>query len=150
MRLWLPIVLCAAFAGCDDSPKPLVKSGAKGEPKKVRVLHVLVAFQGAKNAAPNVTRTHDEAEVLASGILGRARRGEDFKKLIKDYSSDKGEGNYIVVNHGFPARGGEQRRGDLAKSFSNMAFSLDVGEIGLAPYHSLDSPFGFHVIKRIE
>lgn len=150
MKTLLPIVLCAALAGCDDSPKPLVKSDAKGEPKKVRVLHVLIPFQGAERAAPTVTRTHDEAEVLAGEILGRARRGEDFQKLIKDYSSDKGGGDYFVVNHGFPTHGPEKRRGELVKAFSDLAFSLGVGEIGLAPYHKLDSPLGFHVIKRIE
>ncbi|HEU4339664.1 MAG TPA: peptidylprolyl isomerase [Planctomycetota bacterium] len=150
MNRWLPIVLCAALAGCDEKPKSLVKPGAKGEPKKVRVLHVLIAFQGAERAAATVTRTQDEAEVLAGEILGRARRGEDFKKLVKDYSSDKVEGGYVVVNHGFPTHGAEKRRADLARSFANVSFSLGVGEIGLAPFHKLDSPFGFHVIKRIE
>ena len=150
MRRLLPFVLLAALAGCDGNPKPLVKSDAKGEPGRVRVLHVLIPFKGAKDAAATVTRTHDEAEVLAKEILGRAQRGEDFSKLIKEFSSDKGAGTYSIANHGFPAHGPEKRRSELVKAFSKLAFSLGVGEIGLAPYHSVDSPYGFHVIKRIE
>ncbi len=41
-------------------------------------------------------------------------------------------------------------RGRMAKGFGDVGFSLQVGEIGLAEYHLKDSPFGWHIIKRIK
>ena len=144
-------VLILAAAGCGDSSNtPLAKADAKGAPKKVRVLHILVAFQGAMRAAETVTRTQDEADVLAKELLARAKRGEDFKKLMKEFSTDTGEGDYTLVNHGFPRHGREIARATFAPAFANVAFSLGVGEFGLAEYHTANSPFGYHVIKRIE
>lgn len=151
MKRWIPIAILAVAAGCDSStPPPPPIGSAKGEPSRLRVLHVLIAFRGSLRAAETVTRSQDEAEVLAREILARARRGEDFKKLMKDYSNDTGEGNYILVNHGVVARGSEHKRANFALGFTNVAWSLAVGEIGLAPYDPNSSPFGYHVIKRIE
>ncbi len=152
MKRWIPIAILAAAAGCDSSTPPAPPSGGGGqaEPARIRVLHVLVAFRGATRAPETMTRTQDEAEVLAREVLARARRGEDFKKLIKDYSTDHGEGNYALVNHGVPPRPGDVKRATFAKAFTKEAFSLKVGEVGLALYHIHDSPFGYHVIKRIE
>ena len=152
MKPLIAIVILAAAAGCDSSTPaaPPTTGGAKGEPERLRVLHVLVAFRGAERAADTVTRTQDEAEVLAKEILARAQRGEDFKNLIKDYSSDPGEGNYALVNHGVVARGPEIRRSTFVPAFTKVAFSLAIGDVGLAPFDKKDSPFGYHVIKRIE
>jgi len=151
MKRWIPIAILAVAAGCDSPTPPAPPiGGAKGEPQRLRVLHVLVAFRGAYGARETVTRTQDEAEVLAREILARARRGEDFKKLMKDYSNDSGEGNYILVNHGVVPRGAEHKRADFALGFTTVAWSLAVDEIGLAPYHKDSTPHGYHVIKRIE
>jgi parvulin-like peptidyl-prolyl isomerase len=40
-------------------------------------------------------------------------------------------------------------RATMVKAFGDVGFSLDVGGIGLAPFHEEDSPFGWHVIRRI-
>ena len=157
MRSCLPIVLLAAALGCEPSTPPApYKSDAKGEPPRVRVLHILIAFRGAERAEPKVTRTQDEAEVLAKEVLAKARRGEDFQKLMKDYSDDNPPGNYGLTNTGVPGRSGESRRESFATGFCDVAFSLKVGEVGLAPYDNTivkdrgRCPFGYHVIKRIE
>jgi hypothetical protein len=34
--------------------------------------------------------------------------------------------------------------------FGDVAFGLAVGEVGLAAYHAATSPYGWHVIKRLE
>lgn len=152
MKPWISIVILAAAAGCDSSTPavPPTTGGVKGEPDRLRVLHVLVAFRGAERAADTVTRTQDEAEVLAKEIMARAQRGEDFKKLMKDYSNDPGEGNYALVNHGVVPRGPEIKRATFVPAFTKVAFSLALGDVGLAPFHPRESPFGYHVIKRIE
>ena len=40
--------------------------------------------------------------------------------------------------------------GPDARDFPGVAFRLAVGEIGVAVYNPDRSPFGFHVIKRLE
>ena len=35
-------------------------------------------------------------------------------------------------------------------AFGNVGFKLAVGEIGIADYDPKTSPFGYHVIKRVE
>lgn len=153
----IAVALLAAAVGCEPSTPPApYKSDAQGEPARIRVLHVLIAFRGAERAEPKVTRTQEEAEVLAREVLARARRGEDFQKLMKDHSNDHGTGNYSLVNFGVPARTGDSRRVEFAAGFCDVAFALKVGEIGLAPYDGKIEkgkgrcPFGYHVIKRIE
>ena len=157
MRFCVPMALLATVLGCEPSTPPApYKSDAKGEPPRVRVLHVLISFRGAERAEAKVTRSQDEAEVLAKEVLDKARRGEDFQKLIKEYSNDHGSGNYAVVNVGFPARSGDSRRETFASGFCEVAFALKVGEIGLAPFDNTmvkgkpRCPYGYHIIKRIE
>jgi peptidyl-prolyl cis-trans isomerase B (cyclophilin B) len=41
-------------------------------------------------------------------------------------------------------------RADMAPAFGNVGFALKVGEIGLAPYDKTTSPFGIHIIKRLQ
>lgn len=156
MKLCMLGVALAATACYRVPPPPSAGGSGSKEPSRIRVLHVLVAFGGALNAAKEVVRTQDEAEVLAKQILARAQRGDDFEKLVKDYSNDPGGGNYVLVNTGYPAKQGEHRRADFVSGFCDVAFALKVGEYGLAPYDRAPgsanprSPFGYHVIKRIE
>jgi peptidyl-prolyl cis-trans isomerase D len=141
-------LLLAAVAGCTNEAPPAPSTG--DEPARIRVQHVLIAFSGAQRAEPTVTRSQDEAEVLAKEVLARARRGEDFAKLVKDFTADHGDGNYTLVNRGQPAGPSEVTRDGFVTRFSRVAFALGVGEVGLAPYHPRESPYGYHVIKRIE
>jgi peptidyl-prolyl cis-trans isomerase D len=151
MKSRVAILLLAAAVGCEPSTPPApYKGDAQGEPGRLKVQHVLIAFSGAERAEPSVKRSQDEAEVLAGEILARAKRGEDFEKLAKDYSNDQGKGIYSLVNHGFPASRGETKRGSFAEEFTRVAFSLKVGEVGLASYDKRKSPFGYHIIKRLE
>lgn len=151
MKPLIAILVLAAAIGCEPSTPPApYKGDARGEPPRLRVQHVLIAFAGALRADPTVKRSQDEAEVLAGEILARAQRGEDFEKLVKDYSNDHGKGIYLLVNHGVPASRGESKRGTFAEGFTKVAFSLKVGEVGMSPYDKNKSPFGYHIIKRLD
>ena len=66
---------------------------------------------------------------------------------MAEYSDDTGAGIY-VVNQVRPARG-EFARNMLAKAFCDVSWRLEVGEVGVAPYHPKESPFGWHVIQRL-
>ncbi|MFK5956897.1 MAG: peptidylprolyl isomerase [Planctomycetota bacterium] len=74
-----------------------------GEPERVRIQHVLISFAGTRTAA---TRTKEEAEKLANEVLARAKAGEDFGALVKEFTDDPSgktttpPGTYSMLNRG--------------------------------------------------
>ena len=121
------------------------------EPDRVEVQHILISFKGADERV-KVTRSQEEAETLAKELLFRARQGEDFDTMMKEYSDDSGEGIYRMSNTGVQPDGsqGEMARHRMVKSFGDVSFSLEVAEVGMAAYHPQRSKFGWHIIKRIK
>lgn len=134
------------FEGPSDPPRvapaPLPPETANphpGEPAEISASHILIQYRGALHAAPNITRTKAEARALAEKVLAKARAGEDFAKLAAKYSDEPGAA----------ARGGSLghfSRDMMVKSFSDAAFKLKVGQIS----NVVETPFGFHIIKRTE
>ena len=120
---------------------------ADPEPEHILVAHVLVSFAGTRT---NATRTQAAAEKLAYELLARARKGEDFNKLIKDYSDDPGEGVYGLANHRVNPVGNEYERRKMVSAFGDVGFKLEVGTIGMSTFDSQKSPFGWHIIKRLK
>jgi hypothetical protein len=106
----------------------------------ITVQHVLIAFQGAPRIS-GVTRTKDEAKVLAAKVWARALSGEDFAALMKAHSNDAGGGEYPMTKQG---------RASMVKGFGDVGFRLKVGEIGVAPWDATASPYGWHIIKRVK
>jgi len=128
----------------------------KTPPAHIEVQHVLIGFQGTI-PGKTITRTQAEAEKLANEILDRARRGEDFDSLVQKYTDDQFPGTYDLANNGVTPDKSKQEypRGGMVKGFSDVAFSLSVGNIGMASYQpdkTKDglSPFGWHIIKRLK
>jgi parvulin-like peptidyl-prolyl isomerase len=90
----------------------------------------LVMHRNSMRVPADITRTRDEA---------RARAGEDFAALAREYSDESGAG----------ARGGSLERfgrGMMVPEFERAAFALEVGQIS----DVVETPFGFHVIQRTE
>ena len=145
----LSLLACATLASCgggsaangsmDDAIKTLM---AKPEHKDeaITVQHVLIAFQGAPRIQ-GVTRSKDEAKVLAEQVWKEALAGADFKALMKQHSNDGGPGEYPMTKAG---------RMQMVKGFGDVGFRLAVGEIGVAPWDQTASPFGWHIIKRVK
>lgn len=141
-------VLALTLVTCSDPPddSPLGRESAallarpEQPVQKVKLQHILLAFVGAVRGSES-GHTESEARALASDVLARARAGEDFTALMKKYTGDDGPGTYVVT---------QDDRADYAKYFGDVGFRLQVGEIGVAPYHHSKSPFGWHVIKRLE
>jgi parvulin-like peptidyl-prolyl isomerase len=76
------------------------------------------------------------ARQKAEDVLKRARAGEDFGALAKEYSDDPGS----------KAKGGDLGwfgRWQMVKPFEDAAFGLKDNEIS----DIVESPFGFHIIK---
>jgi len=120
-------------------------------PEHIEVQHVLIGFQGSI-PGKTVTRTKAEAEKLAQEVLDQARKGENMDALVQKYTDDQYPGVYDLANDGVtpdPAKG-EYKRSGMVKGFSDAAFGLSVGNVGISNYDPSSSPFGWHIIKRLK
>jgi hypothetical protein len=115
----------------------------------IKLQHILIAFAG-KVPGKNITRTEAEARQLAEEILERAKKGEDFDALVRTYTDDAHPGIYGLSNSGVEPAAGEFSRDRMVPAFGEVGFSLAPGEIGLAVYDARKSPYGWHIIKRLE
>jgi parvulin-like peptidyl-prolyl isomerase len=55
-----------------------------------------------------------------------------------------------MTNLWLPPAEGERARDRMVAAFGNVGFKLEVGGIGMAAFDSRESPFGWHVIKRLK
>ncbi len=123
----------------------------KKKPDRVTVQHILIAFKGSI-PKEDLNRNRDEAELLAKEIFERAKNGEDFDALVKEYTDDQHPSIYKMSNIGIPPDKSKEEysRARMVKAFGDVSFKLGVNDIGLAEYHPEISKYGWHIIKRIE
>ena len=137
-----PRVAVSPQANAGAGAKPTEGSEGGGEqagPSEIAARHLLVSYQGALRASPSVTRSKAEAQTRATEALTRAKAGEDFEALVKEFSDEPGAGE----------RGGSLGRfgrGMMVPAFEKAAFKLAPKEIS----DLIETPFGFHVIQRTE
>ncbi len=150
--IWLFfLAVLLVFAGCQKSLEEAVESVEVKEPDRVTVQHILIAFQGTI-PGEDITRTQEEARSLAQELLERARGGEDFDSLVKEYTNDQHPGIYKMSNSDIPPNEEEMEysRTRMVKAFGDVSFSLPIGGVGLAEYDPEASKYGWHIIKRLE
>lgn len=101
----------------------------------VKASHILVAWEGAERANPEVKRTKEEAKKRADDLLKDAKKGDvEFSVLARD-NSDGTSG----------PRGGDlgyNQKGRMTPKFDNFIFSNEVGYIGM-----VETEFGYHIVK---
>lgn len=121
----------------------------------IAVQHILIGFKdavGFRGSPPPkaATRTQEDARKLAYELLDRAEKGEDYTKLVQEYTDDSAPGIYSMSNNGIaPTSEEEFPRNQLVPAFGDVGFGLQMNEIGIADYDPETSPFGYHVIKRV-
>lgn len=139
----------AATATPEAAPAAAAPAPAAPAADHIKLQHILIAFAG-KVPGKNITRTEAEARQLAEEILARAKGGEDFDSLVRTYTDDAHPGIYGLSNSGVAPSPGEFSRDRMVPAFGEVGFSLAPGEIGLAGYDARKSPYGWHIIKRLE
>ncbi len=117
----------------------------------VKVQLLLVGFRGSVRGKP-ITRSRDEAEALAAELFSRALDGEDFDALVKEHTDDSHPGIYLMKLELGPGERPPQvfARTRMVGAFGDTGWRLEVGEIGIAPHDPKKSPFGWHIVKRVE
>jgi parvulin-like peptidyl-prolyl isomerase len=141
---WLLVLALIALPAWVDTDAKKEK-----EPDVVVVQHILISFKGKVDKSKNVTRTKKEAEALAAEVFELAKT-EDFDALVKKYTNDSYPGIYKMTNNGAPIMSGAATRSGMVRAFGDVAFSLAVGEVGMANYSAGSCPYGWHIIKRLE
>jgi parvulin-like peptidyl-prolyl isomerase len=120
------------------------------EPERIVVQHLLVSFDGK---TPTANRTMAEAQTKAEKLFADIEAGADFDAMVRQHTDDRYPGKYGLTNTGIAAAGPEKneyQRGDMVPAFGDIGFSLDVGEVGMAAYDAKQSPYGWHIIKRVK
>lgn len=131
--------------------KPVKSTVTSDEPERVEVQHILISFKGAI-PDEKVIRSKEEAKLLAEELFGRAKAGEDFDALVKEYTDDQYPGIYRMSNSGIVPDSAKEEfsRDRMVKAFGDVSFSLLVGEVGMASYDPAASKYGWHIIKRLK
>jgi parvulin-like peptidyl-prolyl isomerase len=124
-----------------EAPAPEAAPTPPAPPPEASVgaSHVLIQYKGSLRAGPNITRTKDEAKKVAAEVQAKAKKGQDFAGLAKQFSDEPGAkeraGNL-----------GKFTKPQMVKPFADAAFALKPGDIS----EVVETDFGFHVIKRTE
>ena len=99
-------------------------------PEQIRASHILLKTEGKDESA--VKKQADE-------VAKRAKSGEDFAALAKEFSEDESNN----------AKGGDLDyfgRGTMVAEFENAAFGMKAGDIS----DPIKTSFGFHIIKLVD
>lgn len=108
------------------------------KPEQLRASHILIATQDLKSGEPLAEAQKKEKKKLMEKVLARAKKGEDFAKLAKEFSEDPGSketgGEYT-----FP-------RGQMVPEFEAAAFALKTNEVS----EIVTTQYGYHIIKLSE
>jgi peptidyl-prolyl cis-trans isomerase C len=108
------------------------------QPEMVRASHILLSTKDSATRAELTDAQKSAKHKQMEDILKRARAGEDFAQLAKEYSEDPGSKD----------KGGEYTfpRGQMVKEFETAAFALNTNQIS----DIITTPFGYHIIKLLE
>jgi len=138
------IMSLALLPGCGRGGQPIAGGSAAAvdttvaqAPSMIGARHILIQYAGAQSSTS--TRTKDEALQLITALRDSIQAGrlsfEDAAIRHSDCPSGA-QGGYLGVFG----------RGAMVPEFENAAFGLRVGEMS----GIVETPFGYHLIKRTE
>jgi parvulin-like peptidyl-prolyl isomerase len=108
------------------------------QPERVRAAHVLIGTRDNATGTDLSDEQKAEKKKVAEAVLKRAKAGEDFAALAKEFSEDPGSKD----------KGGEYTfpRGQMVPEFEAAAFSLNTNQVS----DLVTTQFGYHIIKTYE
>ncbi len=103
-------------------------------PNPIRVAHIMIE-------ASQVQGTKEDARILADSLVQQLRQGEDFARLVAEYSHDinsaQRDGELGVLEYGTP----------VIPAFKDAAFELvNEGDVS----DPVETEYGYHIIKLLE
>jgi len=101
--------------------------------KTASVRHILLLTQGKTEAEKA------EARKKIDDLLARAKAGEDFEAMAKQYSEDPGVKENNGLYEDFP-------RGQMVKPFEEAAFSVPVGQFSGV----VETDYGYHILQVVD
>ena len=115
----------------------LIAACSQQEATEVEAAHILLMYRGSERAPASVTRSKEEAKQQIENLLKQVKSGADFAELARQYSDcpSKAWGGNL----------GKFTRGAMVKPFEDAAFSLKKEKIS----DVVETPFGYHIIKRL-
>ena len=109
------------------------------QPERVRISHILFATRDRNSDEEFKPEQKKQKRASAEKVLARARSGEDFAKLVKEFSEDMGAaetgGSYVIG-----------RNDPFVPELKSAAFSLATNQIS----DIVTSAFGYHIVKLHE
>ncbi len=106
----------------------------------VKSSHIIVSYRGAFQADPSITRTREEAKVIADSILPLVKNNRSkFHDVANEINSDGSKGNDGEV--GWTRLATFNPRA-FDPDYANFIFYNDVGDVEL-----VETKFGFHIIR---
>ncbi len=114
----------------------------------VKVQHLLIGRYAPGTGTDLKPLKPVPAEETAAELFSRAVGGEDFDQLVKARTYDSHPGIYSMTRTKGAADA--RFREEMVAAFWKAAWRLKPGEVGVTLYDRYDSPFGYHIIKRLE
>ena len=113
-------------------------------PEQVHVSHILIGTKDPKTDQDLADDQKKTKKKQIDDLLKRARAGEDFGKLAKEFSEDPGSkdngGEYTF------ARASADPRHAMVPEFEAAAFSLQTNQVS----DVVTTAYGYHIIKLME
>lgn len=146
----LPAAMLVALLACGTQSQKETSDGAQSGPSGSVPLqffpiegdfaasHILIAFKEAQRARPEVTRDKEEARIKAQQLLERLKEEPGLIATLARQESDGPSG---------PRGGylGGWKTGAMVPEFQTAVEGTGIGELVPEP---VETPFGFHIIRR--
>ncbi len=114
------------------------------EQAKATVTHLLVAYAGASNVDPAITRTKDEAKKLAEDYLAQINdKKAELPALIQANSDDPSKTSNKGTFADMPVGDPDPTKNAFVKEFNDAIVAAKVGDL-VGP---VETAFGYHLIR---
>lgn len=138
-RLLLCTAVLLAVLGCGQQTQEATETPPSAPPPEeawLALSQIVIQYDGAAKAPPEITRTQAEALKLASEISTQIRAGADFAELAKQHSDDSSGSDGGTLGIFFS--------GDMQPEIAAACMALAIGGVS----DPVQTKFGFHVIRR--